>query len=128
MSEPEPSVVECPLIVLRVTVAEATGDVLADLLRDQLMARYELSEAIHAVVDLQRVTYLSSIAIGPLLALKRMVREREGRIVLCGMSDEVEGVFHATKLIAATPGMAATFEYQPDVLEALRRLLDPVAE
>ena len=50
------------------------------------------------------VTYLSSVGIGPLLALYRKVQEREGRVILCALTENVESVFHATKLIGATQG------------------------
>ena len=111
--------VHCSLVVLRVEVARVSGDPVADALRDAFLLRYEQSGATHAIVDMAEVTYLSSVGIGPLLALNRKVREREGRLILCSMSENVEGVFQATKLIGSAHGTLATFEHHADVVGAV---------
>ena len=114
--------VQCSLIVLNIAVAEVSVDLLAGELQERLLMLYEQSEATNAIVDLQGVTYLSSVGIGPLLALGRKVREREGRLILCSMASNVESVFHATKLIGTTHGSPATFEHQADVPTAVQSL------
>ena len=116
--------VQCSLVVLRVEVAEITGDQVADRLRDALLTRYEQSGATHALVDMRGVTYLSSVGIGPLLALHRQVRDNEGRLILCAMCENVEGVFHASKLIGPTEGTSATFENHADVPGAVQCLYE----
>lgn len=91
------------------------GDTVADALRDDFLAAYEQSGAIHAIIDMERVSYLSSAGIRPLLALNRKVREREGRLILAGLTKDVESVFVATRLISSSRAMPATFESHPDV-------------
>jgi anti-anti-sigma factor len=68
------------------------------------------------------VVYLSSAGIRPLLALNRQVREREGRLVLCGLTRDVESVFVATRLVSTTRSVPATFENAPDVPSAIASL------
>ena len=114
--------IQCSLVVLRFDIPEVTGDQIASSLQDRLLSLYEQSEATHVIVDLQAVTYLSSVGIGPLLALYRKVQEREGRLILCSMTELVEGVFHATKLIGAAHGSSATFGHQADVPTAVQSL------
>jgi anti-anti-sigma factor len=110
------------VIVLRVNESQVMGDTVADALRDELQALYKGSGAVHVVIDMAQVAYLSSAGIRPLLALNRDVREREGRLVLCCLSEDVESVFIATRLVSSTRGTPATFEKHPDVPAAVASL------
>ena len=122
MAEHQTRYIRCPLIVLRVNEAQVMGDTVADAVRDELMAAYQQSGAVHAVIDMEQVAYLSSAGIRPLLALNQKVREREGRLVLCGLRRDVEGVFLATRLISSSRATPATFEHQADVPGAVANL------
>jgi len=115
MSEHQSSYVQCPVLVLRVNESQVMGDTVADALRDEFLALYEQSRAIHVIIDMERVTYLSSAGIRPLLSLNRKAREREGRLILCNLTRDVEGVFLATRLISTAGSVPATFESHPDV-------------
>jgi anti-anti-sigma factor len=108
--------------VARVTESQVMGDTVADVLRDDLLALYGQTAAVHVVIDMEQVAYLSSAGIRPLLALNRQVREREGRLILCGLTRDVEGVFVATRLISNTHSGPATFENAPDVPTAVSSL------
>jgi anti-anti-sigma factor len=122
MSEQQSRYVQCPVLVLRVTESQVMGDTVADALRDEMLALYEQTRAVHVVIDMEPVTYLSSAGIRPLLALNRQVRDREGRLVLCGLSRDVEGVFVATRLVSTSRAVPATFEHTPDVPSAIASL------
>jgi anti-anti-sigma factor len=122
MSEEQMCYVQCPVLVARVTESQVMGDTVADALRDQLLALYDQTGAIHAVIDMEQVAYLSSAGIRPLLALNREVHEREGRLILCGLNRGVEEVFIATRLISPTHSVPATFESAPDVSTAIANL------
>jgi anti-anti-sigma factor len=122
MSDEQTRYVQCPVLVVRVTESQVMGDTVADALRDQLLALYDHTGATHAVIDMEQVSYLSSAGIRPLLALNREVREREGRLILCGLNRDVEGVFVATRLISPNHSSPATFESAPDVGTAIAHL------
>jgi anti-anti-sigma factor len=110
------------VLVLHVDEGQVTGDTVADALRDELLALYLQSGAIHVVLDMETVTYLSSAGIRPLLSLKRQVSQHEGRMILCNLSPDVESVFVATRLISTSRAVPATFETHPDVPAALAAL------
>jgi anti-anti-sigma factor len=122
MTEHLPTYVRCPLIVLRVNESQVMGDTVADTLRDELQAAYRASGAVHVVIDLQQVAYLSSAGIRPLLALNRDVRDREGRLLLCNLSEDVESVFIATRLVSTSPSTPSPFEKHADVPAAVASL------
>jgi len=122
MSDNPAKYARCPVVVVRVNEAQVMGDTIADTLRDELIALYQHSGAVHVVIDMAQVTYLSSAGIRPLLALNKEVREREGRLVLCGLTRDVESVFVATRLISSSRAVPATFEKHPDVPSAVASL------
>jgi anti-sigma B factor antagonist len=127
MAEPQFQYLICPLVVLRINEAQVTGDTVADALRDELLSAYEQSGAIHAVIDMQRVVYLSSAGLRPLLTLNRQVRAREGRLLLCNLGPDVASVFTATRLISTHGAAPATFEHCPDVPTAVANLYQTTA-
>src|SRR5262245_50774527 len=112
----------CSAVVLGITESQLQGDTVSDDLRADLLGAVERSGARHVVLDFQRVTYVSSVAFRPLLSLHRKLKEHGGRLVLCGMSEQVAEVFHVTRLVSSTGISAAPFELQPDVPTAIASL------
>jgi anti-anti-sigma factor len=125
MSEPQQwKYLACPAVVLSVRVAEIRGDALADELRDELLAAYENSAAVHAVLDLRGVTFLSSAGFRPFLSLQRRVRTRGGRLVLCRLGPEVEEVLSVTRLISRHGATPAAFTTRATVPAAVAFLYE----
>jgi anti-anti-sigma regulatory factor len=122
MPEPLYRHCECPIIVLRITEAQLQGDPLSDSLREDLLSAVDRSGASHVVIDFGPVTYLASVAFRPLLSLHRKLKEKGGRLVLCGMSAAVAEVFHITRLVSTKGSSTAPFEMQPDVPAAVASL------
>jgi anti-anti-sigma factor len=114
----------CPVLVVRLAVAELRGDELADEVREQLLTLYHRAQPAGMVIDFQGVTYLSSAGFRPLLSLQRAVRERGGRLVLCNLDPNVAEVFSVMRLIGGGVSRA-TFEVQPDVPAAAASLYRP---
>ena len=122
MSDSKFRLVQCPVLVLRLTQTQVMGDNVADALRDELLTAYEQTGATHVILDMDAVTYLSSAGIRPLLTLKRQVTQREGRLILCNLKPDVEGVFVATRLISTSRAVPATFENHPNVPSSMAAL------
>src|SRR3954471_23063511 len=78
MSEPQYKHLSCPVAVFHIEDAQVTGDALADEVRNELLAAYTQVNAVHAVVDLSKVQFLSSAGFRPLLSLLRLTRVRGG--------------------------------------------------
>src|SRR4051812_30048274 len=122
MSEPQFKHLSCPVAVFHIEDAQVTGDSLADEVRNELLAAYTQVNAVHAVVDLSKVQFLSSAGFRPLLSLLRLTRVRGGRLVLCGLSEHLHEPFAVTRLISTTGSTPATFESAPDVPSAVALL------
>jgi anti-anti-sigma factor len=76
----------------------------------------------NVVVDMGRVTYLSSVGVTALVALRQHVKTAGGEIVLCGLTPPVTTVLRMCKLIAPEAGGPSVFPTEPDVAAAVRRL------
>jgi anti-anti-sigma factor len=128
LSQPQPRRVRCPLVVLRVTESQAlSDDLLADAVRDELLARYQHSGAVHVIVDLEQVSFLTSAGIRSLLGLLPAVRERKGRLLLCNLDHAVAEVLVVTRLIVSNRGRPAPFEQHADVPGAVASLYQPAS-
>lgn len=112
----------CSVVVLTITIKEVQGDILADGLRDEMLATFVQAQAQSAVIDFRNVSYISSAGIRPLLSLNRQVHVRGGRLILCGLNETVEEILSVTRLISTTGSGPATFEVQPDVPAAIASL------
>jgi anti-anti-sigma factor len=124
MSEPAFTRLSCPVVVYAVRDAELRGDALADELRDELLAAYGRSGAVHAVLDLGAMTYLSSAGFRPFLSLQRQVRGRGGRLLLAALRPAVEEIFAVTRLISTGGASPAAFAVQPSVPAAVAHLYE----
>jgi anti-anti-sigma factor len=65
---------------------------------------------------------MASLGFRPLLSLNRLVRQRQGRFILCGLQPQVAETFAVTRLIDTSGVHRATFENFPDVPTAVADL------
>lgn len=122
-----PSHFFCPVAVLTLSDAQIIGDDLADSLRDQLLAVAVQSQARNIVLDFQKVTFLSSSGFRPLLSLHRLLRQQNGKLILCRLSPEVREIFEVTRLISTKGQGKAPFEVYPDAVAAVASLSSEIA-
>ncbi len=125
MSSPAPFLhcsVDQGVLVLVVTQPRIQGEEAAQQLRDEMQRAVEQAGVNRVVVDLQHVRYLSSMAFWPLLSLRKQLRFAEGRMIICGLSGDVEDVFTTTKMISTGGAVDAPFEVAPDAAAALERM------
>lgn len=67
-------------------------------LSDQLRAVAEATPAVRLVLDFARVDHLSSAALGMLITLDKLVKERHGKLRLCNINPQIFEVFKITRL------------------------------
>jgi anti-anti-sigma factor len=125
MSDPQTPMVDCPVVILRVREAQLNSETMSETLRDRLLALYLQSAAVHAILDLRAVKYLSSAGFRPLLSLNRQVRERGGRLVLCNLHPDVQEIFTVTRLVDPTGKEPTAFLMKPNLAAAVDHLCAP---
>ena len=122
MIQPNETHLKCPVVVLSLTHRQILGDEIADAIRDQLLAIAVQTQAQNVVLDFGKVTFLSSSGFRPLLSLHRLLRQQNGRLMLCCLSPEVKEIFEVTRLITTHGQGKAPFEVYPDIASAVASL------
>src|SRR5437764_770230 len=126
MSPPNPrhlkERLEQQILVLTVTSSQLRGDELADELGAELLDAVARHNADRVVLDLGAVQYLSSVIFRPLLQLHAKMKEVQGRVVLCCLSEVVAEVLQLTRMVSSSGSHPAPFEQQPDVAAAIASL------
>jgi anti-anti-sigma factor len=116
------SSVDQGVLVLIVTQQRIQGEETAQQMRDEMQHALEHAGVKRVVVDLQHVRYLSSVAFWPLLSLRRQLLNAGGRMIICGLSGDLEDVFMTTKMISTGGAVDAPFEVAPDAAAAIAKM------
>jgi anti-anti-sigma factor len=116
------SAVNQGVLVLTLTQSRIQGEEVAEALRDEMRAAVDRARVNRVVIDLQHARYLSSAAFWPLLCLRRELLDTGGRLMICGLCDDVEDVFMTTKMISNDGAVDAPFEVAPNAAAAVARL------
>ena len=110
------------VLVITVAVARLSSYELAEAMGSELLDAVSGKTAPKVVVDLSKLTYLSSVGYGPLITLRSRVRESGGRLILCGLSGVVKEVFEATRLLINPHSPKSLFEFTETLDEAVAQL------
>ena len=116
------SSVDQGVLVLVVTQPRIQGEEAAQQLRDEMQNALEHEGVNRVVVDLQHVRYLSSVVFWPLLSLRRQLLNAGGRMLICGLSGDIEDLFLTTKLISNGGTADAPFDVATDAAAALGKM------
>ncbi|MDA3963694.1 MAG: STAS domain-containing protein [Planctomycetota bacterium] len=92
----------------RLTDAASIAAVAADLDRQLEMCPVKIS----LIIDLSKVTAMSSQMLGKLVALHKKVKNGKGRMCLTGVCKQIMPLFEITKL-------TKVFEFKPDAQEVI---------
>lgn len=111
------------ILVLQVELKEVKDYMLAEALKYELVHAVRGARAKQFILDMGKMEFITSLACVALIGLKHAVREREGRLILANMSDFIEKVLSAKRLLSPSQvhGQAA-FEQAETVEEAIERL------
>ena len=110
------------VLVITLTIPQLLDDVVEEGLLQELLLVTTASEAGNVIVDLQQVKAASTAALKPLLGLHESIKQRSGRLLVCGLSPMVAEVFHLAELIRTEDKAPGPFEAAPDVDTALKLL------
>lgn len=91
----------------------------ADLraIEKSLLSVVEQGDKLSLVLNFSNVKFLSSAVLGLLIKLSRRIYERNGRLVLCGISPKIYEIFkitRLTKVFEICKNVDAAIEYMAD--------------
>jgi anti-anti-sigma factor len=118
------SSVDRGVLVLTIVQSRIQGEEAAQQLREEMQLALDKAGGNRVVVDLQHVRYLSSVAFWPLLSLRRQLFTAGGRLMICGLTGDIETLFLTTKMISNGGAVDAPFEVAPDADAAISRLFE----
>jgi anti-anti-sigma factor len=111
------------VLVLTITTPLLLDEDVADALRHDLLAALDCHAGITKVVlNFHNVRSLSAAVFRPLISLNRLVTERNGRLLLCGLSPLAAGVLRLSDLLGDSSDDTAPFEADDDLSSAVTRL------
>jgi anti-anti-sigma factor len=111
------------VLVLTIIKPRIQGEEVAQALREELHSAVQRADTKRVVIDFQHARYLSSVAFWPLLSLRRQLLDAGGRMIICGLSGDLEDIFMTTKMISTGGLIDAPFEVSPDAAAAVARLV-----
>ena len=95
---------------------------------DELIAVAEGAKCRHLIVNFTGVRRLSTLMLGRLLMLRRIMAAKSGRLILCEIAPDIEGAFVETKLIRIfeivdmeADGLKAVSDQRPTRFDPCRR-------
>jgi anti-anti-sigma factor len=114
------------VLVLSVDLTEVKDFMIAEELRYELLHAVKRSTTKKFVIDLRNMTFMTSLAFVAFIGVKHGVREMDGRLVLCNMTDFIRKVFNAKRLLSpgAQTGNVA-FEDADTLAAAIERVNQP---
>jgi anti-anti-sigma factor len=133
MSEPPfhyylQSAVDQGVLVLTILEKQLRGDDLADAMRQELIMAADHYGITRVALNFEKVEYVSSAGIRPLLGLHRHLKEKNGRMVLCNLPPIVKETLTTLRLIGTSRSSSIPFEMAPDVPSALASLTSTETE
>jgi len=99
------------VLILAIELARISSYEQAEAMGRELLTAVEGRPAPKVVVDMSKLTYMSSVGYGPLITLRSRVRAEGGGIILCGLSGVVKDVFEATRLLINPHSPKSLFEF-----------------
>src|SRR5690348_14790577 len=90
------------VLVLTIQEPQLQGDRLLKALGRELDQAVAAPEVRNVVLDFRNVKSLTSAAFRPLLALRRALEERGGRVAFCHLTPVVAEAFRATRMISTS--------------------------
>lgn len=114
------------VLVLTPTPHRLEGDEMAQQVTDDTLAAVAHAGATDVVINMEHVEFLTSANFRPLLALRKKLLEAHGQVVLCGLTQILQDIFEATRMISSSGSASSRvlFAARPDVDSAVGYLLD----
>lgn len=86
-------------LVLTIEVEQVKDFTVSEELRYELVHAVKSRESKRIVIDLRNMTFMTSLACVAFIGVRQAMKDVEGRIVLCNMTEFIHKVFSAKRLL-----------------------------
>lgn len=87
-------------LVLTIEVEQVKDFLISEELRYELVHAVKSRQATRIVLDLHNMTFMTSLACVAFIGVRQAMKDVDGRVVLCNMTDFIHKVFSAKRLLA----------------------------
>lgn len=104
------------VLVIVVELAEVKDYMVAEELKYELVHAVKRAETKKFVLDLRSITFMTSLACVAFIGLKHSVKEVQGRLILCHMTDFIRKIFNAKRLLTPSQNTGSVAFEDTDTL------------
>lgn len=87
-------------LVLTIEVEQVKDFLISEELRYELVHAVKSRQAKRIVLDLHRMTFITSLACVAFIGVRQAMKDVDGRVVICNMTEFIHKVFSAKRLLA----------------------------
>ncbi len=110
-------------LVLTIEVEQVKDFLISEELRYELVHAVKSRQAKRIILDLHNMTFMTSLACVAFIGVRQAMKDVDGRVVLCNMTDFIHKVFNAKRLLARSKGNGnVAFESAATLHDALELL------
>ncbi|HUG70257.1 MAG TPA: STAS domain-containing protein [Pirellulaceae bacterium] len=110
-------------LVLTIEVEQVKDFTISEELRYELVHAVKSRESKRIVIDLRNMTFMTSLACVAFIGVRQAMKDVEGRIVLCNMTEFIHKVFSAKRLLVRSKNNGnVAFESAATLEDALAML------
>ncbi|GIW79838.1 MAG: hypothetical protein KatS3mg105_1645 [Gemmatales bacterium] len=110
------------VVVLTLLTPQLQSDELAKSVHQELMLSVASIDEPRVVLDFEAVKTISATGLRSILNFRKYIRQRQGRLLLCGLSFEVADVFFTTRVVSTSTSSIIPFAISPDKATAVSHL------
>ena len=111
------------VLMMRIETEQIKDALVAQDLKYILSHTVKKSTATKFVLDMQNLTFMTSLGCVAFISVKHAIRDKQGRLVLCNMMPFIRKVFRAKRLVQPSPHNGhVAFECADSLEEALEML------
>lgn len=114
------------ILVLTIEVEQVKDFTISEEMRYELVHAVKSRQSKRIVLDLRNMTFMTSLACVAFIGVRQAMKDVEGRVVLCNMSEFIHKVFSAKRLLVRSKNSGnVAFESVATLEDALEMLTEP---
>ncbi|MCA9118664.1 MAG: STAS domain-containing protein [Planctomycetaceae bacterium] len=111
------------ILVLTIEVEQVKDFTVSEEMRYELVHAVKSRQSKRIILDLRNMTFMTSLACVAFIGVRQAMKDVEGRVVLCNMSDFIHKVFSAKRLLVRSKNSGnVAFESAATLEEAISML------
>ena len=91
------------VLIMRIESEQIKDALIAQDLKNILTHTVKNSTATKFILDMENLTFMTSLGCVAFISVKHAIRDKQGRLVLCNMMPFIRKIFTAKRLLQASP-------------------------